>query len=447
MKVNFRTLHTSLIAFLFIGTSELGAQTITVLHNFPSPEETVVLALSGDVLFGTEGSGAVSTNGSVFALKKDGTGFAELHSFTGEDGATPLGGVTPSGGVLFGTTSAGGFSGNGTVFRMNIDGTGFTNLYSFGPTSGAYRTNADGARPQLGLVLSGETLFGTTQWGGSSGLGVVFRVATDGTGFENLHSFTGPDGMQPINFTISGDTLYGTAYTGRFTSTNNIEGSGAEMFSLKTDGTAFKVLYLFGDSNPIGSLVLSGNRFYGTTRSGGAYNGGTVYSFKVDGTDFRVLHSFLKADRSNGYQPQTGLVIWNNTLYGIMHEGGASYNGTVFAINVDGSNFTTFYTFPRYGDVLGKDTQNLILSGNKLYGSTSESVYSLAIDSQLSIVPYNGDLILAWPVIPSGFSLQYTTNLFSPVWTPSPLSPVTINGQNLVVSPRAGEQQFFRLSQ
>jgi hypothetical protein len=52
----------------------------------------------------------------------------------------------------------------GTIFRVNTNGTGFTNLYSF--TNGS-----DGADPVAGLVLSGNTLYGTAQYGGDSALG------------------------------------------------------------------------------------------------------------------------------------------------------------------------------------------------------------------------------------------------------------------------------------
>src|ERR1039457_6106138 len=58
----------------------------------------------------------------------------------------------------------------------------FTNLHSFNYSDGAY--------PYAGLILSGNTLYGTTVQGGSSGYGAVFAVSTAGTGFTNLHSFT-----------------------------------------------------------------------------------------------------------------------------------------------------------------------------------------------------------------------------------------------------------------
>lgn len=61
----------------------------------------------------------------------------------------------------------------------------FKTLYSF--TAGA--TNLDGAYPQDGLILSGNTLYGATWHGGSGGNGTVFALQTDGTAFRTLHVF------------------------------------------------------------------------------------------------------------------------------------------------------------------------------------------------------------------------------------------------------------------
>src|ERR1035437_4168022 len=66
-----------------------------------------------------------------------------------------------------------------------------TTLHSFAGSP------SDGARPTAGLILSGNTLYGTAFQGGSSGAGMVFTVNTDGTGFTNLHSFNYSDGANP----------------------------------------------------------------------------------------------------------------------------------------------------------------------------------------------------------------------------------------------------------
>lgn len=97
----------------------------------------------------------------------------------------------------------------------------FTVLRSFsqGNTNSLQNyTNSDGANPAAGLVLSGNTLYGTAQLGGNrangngvTDFGTVFAVKTDGTGFTVLHYFNGNDGFYPAaDLILSGNTLYGT---------------------------------------------------------------------------------------------------------------------------------------------------------------------------------------------------------------------------------------------
>ena len=92
----------------------------------------------------------------------------------------------------------------------------FKVLYSFTSSGGPAYTNSDGAGPFGGLVLSGNTLYGTAGRGGSSDAGTVFKVNTDGTGFTNLHIFSdGSEGAEPqetAGLVLSSNTLYGTAF-------------------------------------------------------------------------------------------------------------------------------------------------------------------------------------------------------------------------------------------
>jgi uncharacterized repeat protein (TIGR03803 family) len=103
------------------------------------------------------------------------------------------------------------FNRSGAVFKLNTDGTGFTNVYIFSPVAQLDRnsawTNTDGANSQAQLVLSGNRMYGTTEFGGLYASGTVFAINTDGTGFTNLHdlsatvftglAFTNSDGVKP----------------------------------------------------------------------------------------------------------------------------------------------------------------------------------------------------------------------------------------------------------
>src|SRR5258706_571727 len=161
--------------------------------------------------------------------------FTNLHSFTGGgDGAVPYGGLILLGNTLYGTALDGGSSYYGTVFALSTNGTRFTIVHNFDGLS-------DGNFPAAPLISSGTTLFGTTVNGGNAGSGTLFKVNTDGTGFTNLYSFTSVSGAWPnyINsdgatprgaLILLGETLYGTAFEG------GSSGFGT-LFRVNTDGT------------------------------------------------------------------------------------------------------------------------------------------------------------------------------------------------------------------
>lgn len=128
------------------------------------------LVLCSNVLNGISDYNGSNGFGNVFAIHTDGRGFTNLYNFSEFDGAYPLGGLTLLNNVLYGTTSSGGSGGYGTVFAINTDGSGFTNLYNF---TGGF----DGAAPYDGLLLSGNTLYGTTSSGGRGGNGTIFALS------------------------------------------------------------------------------------------------------------------------------------------------------------------------------------------------------------------------------------------------------------------------------
>jgi uncharacterized repeat protein (TIGR03803 family) len=143
------------------------------------------LVLSGNTLYGTTDSGGSPDNGTLFAINTDGTDYTNLYSFTAtsgpypgtnSDGAYPWTGLVISGNTLYGTTTLGGASGNGTVFAVNTNGIGFATLYSFTAVDQTYYTNSDGANPYAGLLLLGNTLYATAEAGGSFVAGTVFSL-------------------------------------------------------------------------------------------------------------------------------------------------------------------------------------------------------------------------------------------------------------------------------
>jgi uncharacterized repeat protein (TIGR03803 family) len=368
------------------------AQTFTTLYSFTAFDANRInsdggnqlagLILSGNTLYGTAYGGGSSGAGTVFAVSTNGTGFTTLHSFTAtdfntgtnSDGANPYAGLILSGNTLYGTADYGGSSGNGTMFAVNTDGMSFATLHNFAGYP------SDGDTPSAGLILSGNTLYGTAEAGGSLGDGTVFAVQTNGTGFTNLHNFTGgSDGYYPYaGLILSGNTLYGTARYG------GSSGHGT-VFAVHTNGTGFTNLYSFtapsssgansDGANPYAGLILSGNTLYGTARYGGSSGQGTVFAVQTNGTGFTNLYSFTAAPNPNytnsdGANPFGGLILSGNTLYGTAKQGGSSGVGTVFALNTDGTGFTNLYSFTGGSDG-ANPRAGLILSGNTLYGTAA----------------------------------------------------------------------------
>jgi uncharacterized repeat protein (TIGR03803 family) len=293
-----------------------------------------------------------------------------LKSFTGSDGAGPQAGLVLAGSALYGTTEFGGSSSNGVVFKVNTDGSGYAVLQSF--------TGSDAANPVAGLVLAGSTLYGTARHGGndaglySDGCGVVFEVNTNGSGYAVLRSFSGSDGAWPeAGLLLAGSTLYGT------TSNGGSSGQGV-VFGMNTDGSEYAVLESFayiqpnGEELPYAGLVLAGGTLYGTTVYGGSSGGGVVFKVNTDGTGYTVLTNLNGTD---GAYPYAGLVLAGGTLYGATSNYGATTNGVlsgrgnIFKVNTDGSGFSVLKSFT--GSEGANPQASLILAGSALYGTTA----------------------------------------------------------------------------
>jgi uncharacterized repeat protein (TIGR03803 family) len=436
------------------GCNQLVAQTFTPLYHFTRGTDGAApqagLVLSGGVLYGTAYSGGSSSQGTVFKINSNGTGFATLHSFNGSsDGANPSAGLILLSNALYGTTVHRASSNAGCVFKVGVSGAGFTNLYSFTGGTG-------GANPLAGFILSDTTLYGTA-YHSSPGYGIVFAVNTDGTSFTNLYSFTGAgDGASPQStLVLSSNALYGTTQSGGLWTAGTV-------FAVNIDGTGFTTLYGFsgGDgANPTAGLVLSGNTLYGTTKDGGTQRLGSVFSITTDGAFFNSLYSFTGV--TDGANPSAGLIIYGSTLYGTTAYGGVPGNGTVFAINTDGTGFKTLHTFTATTGTFAVNSDGanplagLVMSGDVLYGSASAggkygagTLFSLTVPlpPELTILASAPNVLLTWSTNFTGFTLQSTTNFLAPaVWAPVSPAPVVVNGLNTVTNPAAGVQQFYRL--
>ena len=318
-----------------VGTNGLGFTNIYV--GLGRPEGG--LALAGSTLYGSTYLGGTQGGGSIFAINTNSTGYTNLFSFPlggASIGQNPAAGLTLAGGVLFGTTQYGGGSADGAVFAIGTNGLGISDQYSFSIASGDYRINNDGDGPLAKVILANGVLYGTTEAGGTSGDGVVFSVPTNNpSSFVPLHYFssdlnngTNYDGAFPFaGLLLVGNTLYGTSAFG------GVYGNGS-VFAINTNGMGFTNLYSFTGGNdgasPEGEVISVGGTLYGTTTAGGTSGDGVIYSIHTNGTGFIPLYSFTGGN--DGSTPKGALTLGGNVLYGTTTTGGAGANaGAIFS--------------------------------------------------------------------------------------------------------------------
>jgi uncharacterized repeat protein (TIGR03803 family) len=248
--------------------------------------------------------------GTIFKLTPSGH-LSLLYSFCGgygcgsypPDGADPRGRLVYSGGYLYGTTQQGGeYNGvynSGTIFRISLSGA-YKIMHTFTGGSGT----GDGAGPAAGLTLASDgNFYGTTQFGGTSGNGTVFKMTPAGT-VSILYSFLPDDanGTEPLGALIqaSNGYFYGTCVSG------GADGAGT-VFRISKTGV-IKKLYDFvgtaGSSPHAGVIQASNGNLYGTAGGGAGDDIGGIYKLTLAGAA-TLEASFLPA---TGYGPVGALL-------------------------------------------------------------------------------------------------------------------------------------------
>jgi uncharacterized repeat protein (TIGR03803 family) len=357
-----------ILIILFIGSltqiSAIRAQYLKLIDfdgtNGGQPANSLILL--GNTLYGTASRGGANDMGCIFRVNTDGSEYAILHDFAGTlDGSTPYASLIISGNMLYGTASAGGSRGKGCIFKMDISSNSFTNLFSLGGPG-------EGAVPLFSsLVISGNTLYGITELGGTSDIGCIFKINTDGTNYSNVYNFSGTaDGFFPMGgIILSGDTIFGMACYG------GANGYGS-VFRIKTNGTGYTQLLDFDGTStgscPQGSLTLSGNILYGMTSTGGANDKGCIFSIKTDGTGYDRLYDF--DGTSHGKYPYGSLTISGSILYGMTGQGGQTDDGCMFKYDPVHDRYFKLLDFDgaNYGSIpLG----SLYYTDQALYGITN----------------------------------------------------------------------------
>ena len=347
-----------------------GAWVETILYSFKGgafdgarPYGTLTFDSSGN-LYGTTQAGGPNSFGTVFELSPPATTGASwtekviwMFSASGLEGDWPFGTlVFDKGGNLYGTTYSGGSDPTcdcGTVFVLHppqaLSGAWSEEVvHSFGLLP------SDGFRPGRGLVLRGNSIYGTTEVGGSTNHGVVFRLNhslgkwTEEVLYNFDESWSATGGLIiDAAGNLYGMTLYGGDQSCQCGTVYEVSppalpggtwhGTILYRFQGRADG-AFPFGRLW--RNKVGDL-------FGTTAQGGVkkLKSGVVFRLKPPGVTggvwtLIVLHDFTGPASGDGRFPLGELSERNGVFYGTTDAGGISNQGAIFTLVLPQGNPT-----------------------------------------------------------------------------------------------------------
>lgn len=300
-------------AFTFSLTVCAQAQTLNYFSNFNGsngwePYSSVIQATDGN-FYGTATNGIYGHGGNVFRMTPGGE-ITSIYKFCSQpncaDGGFPTSApILGSDGNLYGVTYSGGdgSGGDGVVYKMTLGGE-ITILHTF--CFGC----KDGSGPNGMILASDGNFYGTTNYGGTAGVGTIFKIT--------------PTGDYNLLYSICSQTNC-------------------------TDGSYSLFPPVEGDD---------GN-FYGTTAQGGTLGGGVIWKLTPSGT-YSVIYNFctscadgsspwaIAKDAQGNFVGTTGSVIFKITpsgKYTVLHtlgnEGTLGWPGTQLTLASDGNLYGT----------------------------------------------------------------------------------------------------------
>jgi uncharacterized repeat protein (TIGR03803 family) len=364
---------------MLLGTVLAQGQTFNVVYDFGKRNGDPTLP-SGNVAQGRDGalyttsySGGLHNSGAVFKITPS-QKMRVLYDFCSKancaDGSGPVGGLIlrPDGHFL-GTTETGGKYGYGTIFDITSVGE-IHILYNF-------RGGLDGSYPAAPPALGRDGAFYGTTWegGGPAGCGAIYKIRNSGVGhggFEKLHDFNNVDGCNSTAALTLGPN-------GNFYGTTNYGGSGGYgvVFEMSPAGK-LTLLHEFqgvGDGySPDGALIVGNDGdLYGTTRGMGTPFGGTVFRISPKDHQFTLLHDF--AIPEDGAWLIGGVAQGSDgNFYGAAEQGGDmncanGYGcGTLFQITPTGS-YSVLHDFNNVGGYWAS-TAPFQHTNGRFYGDT-----------------------------------------------------------------------------
>jgi uncharacterized repeat protein (TIGR03803 family) len=360
---------------------------LTVLYDFGSgtgsdggyPYGGLTLGADGN-FYGTTNSLSGVSNGTVFKMTPAGA-LTTFYSFAdASDGARPYAPpIQGTDGNFYGTTSGDGSGNFGSIYKITPSGT-FTVLYT------CEITHCEDLQAPLIQGTDGN-FYGTSEYGGTSGgsYGTIFKITSAGK-LTVIYNFDYTHGAQPIGGLVQATdgNFYGTTEGG------GTLGVGV-VFKITPTGKLTVLHSMNGTTDggaPYAGLVqATDGNFYGANPQGGAGSGsdcpsgcGTIFKVTKAGA-FSTLYNF---DQTTGQLPYTTMMQHTNgILYGTTQLGGTGDAGAcgvgscgvLYSLNIGVAKFAALVsTSGKVGVKIGILGQNFSGSSVVTFGTVPATV-------------------------------------------------------------------------
>lgn len=218
----------------------------------------------------------------------------------------------------------------------------------------------------LQVVAQGIYQFwGTTINGGPDREGTIFTMKHDGTGQRIIRQFEvdNPGGLWSGNKPVA---LNGKLYT--IFGQGGVADAGLimELDPVTNSYTRKADLFTIGGEQATTYMVVYNNKLYGTTDGGGNYGRGLLFEFDPVSNSLVKRFDFTGA---TGEFPGTPMIVFNNKLYGITFSGGNNDDGVIYEFDPATNNYAVEL---HLNEILhGRSSQSgLVAYNNLLWGVT-----------------------------------------------------------------------------
>lgn len=315
------------------------------------PMGTMVLA-KNHKLYGMTFQGGSGLKGVVFEFDPLNGGLSkklDLATVGGKESTGSL--VAAENGKLYGLTNAGGTSNLGIIFEYDVDAGVSLKKYDFAsatggfPAGGLLKLQNRSGGSSRNNAAAANKLYGLTSSGGAYSKGTVFEYDTATNIYTKLADFNGL-----ITGTSPVDNLMQASNGKLYGMTEQGGASNAGVlfkFDIETN-TLEKIVDFKGENgrNPIGALIEAANgKLYACTPGGGMYLGGVLYEYDPQTNIFTKRVDFGYSNTAGISPDGTLMEASNGKLYGMTNLGGLYNYGTIFEYDTETNVYTTKFDF------------------------------------------------------------------------------------------------------